>query len=81
MLMEAAKILIMIIQVFNSSKSKLIYFYIFGYGKSFLKQFSVKYKQNEMVWENQYEQSSQKVRYKFVTLIFTSIMLKILYEI
>lgn len=32
MLMEAAKILIMIIQVFNSSKSKMIYFYIFGYG-------------------------------------------------
>lgn len=32
MLMEAAKILIMIIQVFNSSKSKMVYFYIFGYG-------------------------------------------------
>ncbi|XP_036361147.1 adhesion G protein-coupled receptor L3 isoform X1 [Octopus sinensis] len=32
MLMEAAKILIMIVQVFKTAKSKMIYYYIFGYG-------------------------------------------------
>ncbi|GAB1600565.1 adhesion G protein-coupled receptor L3-like [Argonauta hians] len=32
MLMEAAKILIMIVQVFKTAKSKMMYYYIFGYG-------------------------------------------------